>query len=298
MQGFDYGGVRARDSRWARARRQVAGFIRRKPLGALGAVIVLGILFIAIFADVIDRKDPNEIDSANILLSPRSSAWFGTDSIGRDLYSRAIHGTRVAVIVGFGAVALATVVGTAIGLVSGYYGGKVDLVIQRVVDAILAFPPLILALAVVAATEPSVRNLVFAIAFVSTPGVSRVVRSSVLGVKTSVFVEAARAVGQTGPRILVMHILPNVAAPIIVISTSAVGGAILAEAGLSFLGLGPPAPNATWGGMLVTEARFLITRAPWLVAVPAIAISLTVLGFNLLGDALRDVLDPRLRGSR
>jgi peptide/nickel transport system permease protein len=295
---MDFAEAYYRRSAASQLRRNTWRFIRRKPLGALGALVILGILLVAIFADVIDRKDPNEIDTFNILLSPRSSAWLGTDNLGRDLYSRAIHGTRVAVIVGFGAVALASVGGTVIGLVSGFYGGKVDLIIQRVVDAILAFPPLILALGVVAATEPSVRNLVFAIAFVSTPGFSRIVRASVLGVKTSVFVEAAHSLGQSTPKILAFHILPNVAAPIIIVATGAVGGAILAEAGLSFLGLGPPPPNATWGGMLVTEARFRITTAWWLAVVPGAAITLAVLGFNLLGDALRDVLDPRLRGSR
>ena len=294
--GIEGYGRPARVSTPKRYWRTVWRFARRKPLGAVGAIIILALVLMAVFADILQRTDPNEIDPLHILEGPSADAWFGTDQIGRDMYSRAIHGARVAVIVGFGSVALAACAGTVIGLVSGYYGGVVDLLVQRVVDAILAFPPLILALGVVAATEPSVRNLVFAIAFVSTPGFSRVVRASVLSVKQNTYIEAAQSLGQSTPLILFRHILPNVLAPIIIVATSSVGSAILAEAGLSFLGLGPPAPNATWGGMLVAEARFQLTTAWWLAVVPGVAISLAVLGFNLLGDALRDVLDPRLRG--
>lgn len=294
--GIEGYGRPARVSTPKRYWRTIWRFARRKPLGAAGAIIILSLILMAVFADILQRTDPNEIDPLHILEGPSADAWFGTDQIGRDMYSRAIHGARVAVIVGFGSVALAACAGTVIGLVSGYYGGVVDLLVQRIVDAILAFPPLILALGVVAATEPSVRNLVFAIAFVSTPGFSRVVRASVLSVKQNTYIEAAQSLGQSTPLILFRHILPNVLAPIIIVATSSVGSAILAEAGLSFLGLGPPAPNATWGGMLVAEARFQLTTAWWLAVVPGVAISLAVLGFNLLGDALRDVLDPRLRG--
>jgi len=276
--------------------RSLRRFFARKPLGGISLVVVVAIIVIAAFPTLFDRKDPNELDPFNLLLGPGGEAWFGTDQLGRDLYSRLIHGTRVAVFVGFTSVALATVFGTAVGIVSGYYGGKVDLIIQRGVDAIIAFPPLVLAIGVVTAVGPSVRNLVFALAFVLWPSFSRVVRASVLTVRQQTYVEAAQAVGQTTPWILLRYILPNVAAPILVIATGAVGQAILVESGLSFLGLGPGPPNATWGSMLGIDARFYVTTAWWLAVVPGAAISVTVLALNLLGDALRDVLDPRLRG--
>jgi peptide/nickel transport system permease protein len=281
-----------------RAWRGAWSFTRHKPLGAAGLCIILVFVFVAVFADVIDRRDPNELNPNALLQAPNSQAWFGTDNLGRDLYSRVVHGSRVALLIGFVAVGIAAAGGTAIGLISGFYGGKADLVIQRFVDAILAFPVLVIALAVVTAVGPSVRNLMLAIAFIMMPGFSRVVRASVLGVKQNLYIEAAQALGQTTPRILLRHVLPNVAAPIIVVATGAIGSAILAEASLSFLGLGPPPPNATWGSMLAVEARFYITIAWWLAVVPSAAITFAVLGFNLFGDALRDVWDPRLRGSR
>jgi peptide/nickel transport system permease protein len=295
---FDYYGLPERRGYPARAWRGTWAFTRRKPLGAAGVFVILVFCFVGAFANVIDRRDPNELNPNALLQAPSSDAWFGTDNLGRDLYSRVVHGTRVALLIGFVAVGLATAAGTAIGLVSGFYGGKVDLVIQRFVDAILAFPVLVIALAVVTAVGPSLRNLMLAIAFIMTPGFSRVVRASVLGVKQNLYIEAAQALGQTTPRILLRHVLPNVAAPIIVVATGAIGSAILAEASLSFLGLGPPPPNATWGSMLAIEARFYITTAWWLAVVPSTAITLAVLGFNLFGDALRDVWDPRLRGTK
>lgn len=276
--------------------RSVRRFVVKKPLGALGFVMICIVIVVGIMPQAFERTDPNAVDPFRILEAPGSSAWFGTDQLGRDIYSRVIHGARVAAIVGFGAVAIAAVVGTAVGVVSGYYGGWVDLVVQRFVDSILAFPPLVLALSVVAAVGPSIGNLVFALAFVSAPSFSRIVRASTLSVRQMTYVEAAICIGQSTPRIILRHVLPNVAAPILVVSTGAVGSAILVESGLSFLGLGPPPPNATWGSMLSLEARFYLTTAWWLAVVPGVVISLTVLAFNLLGDALRDVLDPRLRG--
>lgn len=281
--------------KFARALRGALSFARRKPLGAIGFAIILLLVLTAIFAEQLQRSDPNELRPEMRLLSPRSEAWLGTDQLGRDIYSRLIHGSRVAVMVGFVSVGLAAIAGTTIGLVSGFYGGKVDLVVQRFVDAVLAFPALVLALAVVTAIGPSIRNLMFALAFVLAPGFSRVVRASVLGVKQNLYVEAARGLGQTTPWLLWYHILPNVLAPILVVATGAVGNTILAEASLSFLGLGPRPPNATWGSMLAVEARFYITTAWWLAVMPSAAITLTILSFNLLGDAVRDVFDPRLR---
>lgn len=296
--GIDAGLWHDEIGRPARVFRSLRRFAARKPLGAAGFLLILLLILTAVFADVLERSDPNAIDTDALLQPPSSDAWFGTDQLGRDLYSRVVAGSRVAVAVGFISVAIATVAGTAIGLVSGYYGGKVDLVIQRVVDAILAFPALVLGLAVVTAIGPSVRNLIVVIAFISTPSFSRVVRASVMGVKNNAYIEAAHVLGQSTPLILLRHVLPNVMAPIIIVATSSVGAAILAESGLSFLGLGPPPPDATWGSMLAADARFNISTAWWLAVVPGVAISVTVLGCNLLGDALRDVLDPRLRGAR
>lgn len=271
-------------------------FVVRKPLGTLGLVVIVGLVIIGLFPGAFDRTDPNALDPLRLLEEPSSDAWFGTDQLGRDMYSRVIHGTQVAVFVGFGSAAIAALIGTTIGIVSGYYGGKVDMIFQRVVDAILAFPPLVLALAVVVAIGPSVTNLVITLSFVLSPTFARIVRASTLSVRRQVYVDAAVSVGQNTPLILIRHILPNVAAPILVVGTGAIGSAILVESSLSFLGLGPQPPDATWGSMLSLEARFYLTTAWWLAVVPGVAISLAVLAFNLLGDALRDVLDPQLRG--
>ncbi len=281
--------------RTGRLFRGLRRFVVRKPLGTAGLLIICVIIVVGIVPQAFDRTDPNTVDPLRILESPRSDAWLGTDQLGRDIYSRVIHGARVAAVVGFGSVAIAAVIGTAVGIVSGYYGGWVDLAVQRLVDAILAFPPLVLALSVVVAIGPSLTNLVMAIAFVTAPSFARIVRASTLSVRHMTYVEAAVSVGQSTPLILVRHILPNVAAPILVVATGAIGSAILVESGLSFLGLGPPPPNATWGSMLSLEARFYLTTAWWLAVVPGVVISVTVLAFNLLGDALRDELDPRLR---
>ena len=271
-------------------------FVVRKPLGTLGLVVIVGLVIIGLFPGAFDRTDPNALDPLRLLEEPGSDAWFGTDQLGRDMYSRVIHGTQVAVFVGFGSAAIAALIGTTIGIVSGYYGGKVDMIFQRLVDAILAFPPLVLALAVVVAIGPSVTNLVITLSFVLSPTFARIVRASTLSVRRQVYVDAAVSVGQNTPLILIRHILPNVAAPILVVGTGAIGSAILVESSLSFLGLGPQPPDATWGSMLSLEARFYLTTAWWLAVVPGVAISLAVLAFNLLGDALRDVLDPQLRG--
>ncbi|MCL4242135.1 MAG: ABC transporter permease [Dehalococcoidia bacterium] len=289
-------GITQNQRRTWRAMAGLRRFVSKKPLGALGLFFICVVLVVAAVPQAFERTDPNTVDPFRILEGPGSSAWFGTDQLGRDIYSRVVHGARIAAVVGFGAVAIAAIIGTTIGIVSGYYGGWVDLVVQRFMDAILAFPPLVLALSVVVAIGPSVGNLVFALAFVSAPSFSRIVRASTLSVRQMTYVEAAVSIGQSTPLIILRHILPNVAAPILVVATGAIGSAILVESGLSFLGLGPPPPNATWGSMLSLEARFYLTTAWWLAVVPGVAISLTVLAFNLLGDALRDVLDPRLRG--
>lgn len=280
----------------ARKVASLRAFAARKPLGASAFVVILVIVVVGLMPGLFDRTDPNTVDPLGVLNEPGSGAWLGTDQLGRDMYSRLIHGARIAVLVGFFSVAIAAVVGTVIGIASGYYGGWIDMLVQRLVDTVIAFPPLVLAIGVVTAIGPSVRNLTLALAFVLTPTFARVVRASVLSVRQLAYIEAAEALGQRTPLILLRHILPNVAAPILVLVSGAIGSAILVESGLSFLGLGPPPPNATWGSMLAIEARFYVTTAWWLAVVPSVAISITVLAFNLFGDALRDVLDPRLRG--
>ncbi len=286
-----------------RLKRQVATlkkFARAKPMGAAGAVIVVIIVLAAILAPVVSPYDPydsnlNELGLPVRLEGPSWSFPLGTDAIGRDVLSRIIYGSRVSLIVGLGAVALGTLFGTFVGLVSGYFVGKVDQVLQRVVDTLMAIPAIVLALAVITMLQPGLFNIVLVIAIVIAPGTSRVVRGTVLAIKENVYIEAARSIGATGDRIVLRHILPNVVAPIIVIASIWVGNAIVIEAALSFLGLGTPTPTPTWGGMLALEGRRHLENAPWLALAPGAAISIAVLAVNMLGDALRDVLDPRLR---
>ncbi|MEZ4493540.1 MAG: ABC transporter permease [Dehalococcoidia bacterium] len=219
----------------------------------------------------------------------------GTDSIGRDVFSRIIWGARLSVLIGFGSVLVGTTVGTAIGLVSGYAGGLADTLIQRFVDALMTFPGLILALVLVTVWGQGVPQLVLAIAILIIPGATRIVRGATLAEKNNQYIDAARVLGASHHRILFRHILPNVSAPIIVIVSVMVGVAILIEAALSFLGLGVPPPTSSWGQMLSIEGRTYMLQQPWLAIWPGLAISLVVLGLNLVGDALRDLLDPKLR---
>jgi peptide/nickel transport system permease protein len=272
-------------------------FVRRKPLGAASVVVILALVVCAVFAPWIAPRDPFEYAAGRQLQPPGSEFPLGSDEVGRDVLSRVVYGARVSLQVGIISVAVGTALGATLGILSGYLGGRTDLVIQRLVDALMAFPGLVLALAVVAALGPAIRNVMLAIGILVAPGVARIVRSAVLTVKEIPFIEAALAVGASTPRVLLRHILPNVTAPIIVLVTTQLGAAIITEASLSFLGLGTPPPEPSWGSMLGGTARFRLEQAPWLLWAPATAISLVVLSFNLLGDALRDVLDPRLRGS-
>ena len=282
---------------WGRA---LLGMARRKPLGTAGAVVTLLLILTAIFAPVIAPFDPYDFNLTERGLplrreAPNGEFLFGTDALGRDVLSRIIYGARVSLLVGFLSVAVGTALGTAIGLASGYWEGKVDQVLQRIVDTFMAFPGIVLALAVVAVLGQSLINIILVISIVIAPGTSRVVRGAVLAIKQNVYVDAARSIGASDLRIVVRHLLPNVMAPVIIIATVWIGNAIVIEAALSFLGLGTPPPTPTWGAMLAGEGQRNLENAPWLAIFPGLAISIVVLSFNMLGDALRDVLDPRLR---
>ena len=270
-------------------------FCGRKPLGAAGGAIMLVIVFTAIFANVLQTEDPIATNAAATLAPPNAVHWLGTDHLGRDIYSRILHGARVSLLVGLGSTLVASVLGGVIGLLSGYVGGKTDLVVQRVMDILQGLPLLVLALVMAAALGPSIPNVILAISIPIMPRAARVIRSSVLSIREFQYVEAARALGLTHLRIAFRHILPNTVGPFIVLGTAQLGSAILVEAALSFLGLGVPEPYPSWGRMLSVSAAEYAQKAPWLVLFPGIAISLAVFGTNLLGDAVRDILDPRQR---
>ena len=272
-------------------------FFRKKPLGAAGGVLMLVMVLTALFADVLQTHDPIATDAAHTLEAPTGEHWFGTDHLGRDIYSRIVHGARVSLIVGLASTLLGSVLGGIVGLLSGYVGGKTDLVTQRFLDILQGLPLLVLAMVVSAALGPSVQNVIIAISVPIIPRAARVIRSSVLSIREMQYVEAARALGVRHLRIAFRHILPNTVGPFIVLCTAQLGSAILVEATLSFLSLGVPEPYPSWGRMLSVSATEYAQKAPHLVLFPGIAISLAVFGSNLLGDALRDVLDPRLRGA-
>ncbi len=272
-------------------------FCRKKPLGAAGGAVMLAILLTALLAGVLSTHDPIATDAAHTLAPPSAEHWLGSDHLGRDIYSRIVHGARVSLIVSLCSALLGSVLGGVIGLLSGYLGGKTDLITQRVMDILQGLPLLVLALVMSAALGPSIQNVIIAISVPIIPRVARVIRSSVLSIREMQYVEAARALGVRHLRIAFRHILPNTVGPFIVLTTAQLGSAILVEAALSFLGLGVPEPYPSWGRMLSVSAAEYAQKAPHLVLFPGIAISLAVFGSNLLGDALRDTLDPRLRGA-
>jgi len=272
-------------------------FIRKKPLGAAGGLLMALMVVTAVFADVLSTYDPIATDAANTLAPSSANHWLGADHLGRDIYSRIVHGARVSLIVGLASTLLGSVLGGIIGLLSGYVGGKTDLLAQRVLDILQGLPLLVLALVMSASLGPSIQNVVIAISIPIIPRAARVIRSSVLSIREMQYVEAARSVGVSHLRIAFRHILPNTMGPFIVLCTAQLGSAILVEATLSFLGLGVPEPYPSWGRMLSVSAAEYAQKAPHLVIFPGVAISLAVFGSNLLGDALRDTLDPRLRGS-
>ncbi len=277
---------------WLRAG---VGMCRRKPLGALGALVLAGLVFCAIFADVVATQDPVTTDATITLLPPGANHLMGTDYLGRDMYSRIVHGSRVSLAVGLTSTTIGGVIGLVIGLLSGYLLGWFDLVAQRVMDIMQGLPLIIMALVMAAALGPSVQNVILAISIPLVPRAARVIRSSALAIREQPFVEAARAIGMSEMRIAFLHVMPNTMAPFIVLTTAQLGSAILTEAALSFLGLGIPEPYPSWGRMLSESAAEYAQKAPWLVIFPGVVISLVVFATNLMGDAMRDLLDPRLR---
>jgi peptide/nickel transport system permease protein len=271
-------------------------FFRTKPLGAAGGLIILAMLAAAVFAGVLAPYDPYQPDYAAQFARPSAEHWFGTDEFGRDVLTRILYGAQIALFVGFTASLAGCTIGGLLGVISAYAGGTFDLLSERFMDVLLAFPQLILALAVASILGPAVQNVVIAVAIPIIPRAARVVRATALSVKENVYVEAVSALGATRRRVVLQHILPNVVAPYIIMVTAQLGGAILAEAALSYLGLGAAEPTPSWGLMLSGSAAAYAEKAPWIALFPGIAISLAVFGFNLFGDSLRDALDPKLRG--
>src|SRR5262245_41936125 len=285
----------------AASMRAVARFVQRKPLGAAGGLIVLGLVMMALLAPVLSPYDPRQIiretnQRVPVYVAPGSVYFLGTDHVGRDILSRIIYGARISLYVGVGSVVLGVTGWFVVGIVSAYAGGMVDLIVQRLVDAMMAVPGLIIVLAIMAVLGSSLNNVIIAIVIGMLAPVIRTVRSQVLSIKEMEYVVAARALGAPAARIIGRHIMPNCLAIYLILATYYLGFAIILEASLSFLGVGVPPDVPSWGGMLTAAAQGHVTRAPWAGIFPGLAIFLTVLGFNLLGDALRDALEPRLRG--
>lgn len=272
-------------------------FSRRKPLGAIGGGILAVLIIIAVLAPVISPFDPEEIHSEHIFAPPGGFLPLGGDSVGRDVMSRLFYGGRISLFVGLVSVGIGITLGSLLGVASAYLGGSFDLIVQRFVDAFIAFPGIILALAIMAVLGSSVTNIIIALVLVLAPSAIRTVRSQALAIKEMDYILAATAVGAGGPRIVLRHMVPNCMAVFMILATLNLGYAIIVEASLSFLGVGVPPNVATWGSMLAEGGISYIDEAPWLAVLPGVALSLAVFGVNLMGDALRDVMDPRLRGT-
>ncbi len=270
--------------------------LRRKPLGTIGGAIVLVMLLAAALADVVTPYGFAETSLRERFISVSAAHWLGTDQLGRDVLTRILFGARISLYVGFGAVAIASVLATALGISCAYWGGRLDLLLQRVVDAWMAFPGLLILMSIMSLLGPSVLNITLVLGIAAGIRESRIIRGVVLSIKEHTYVEGARAMGSGHLRITLAHILPNMFPTIIVVATTGLSTVILTEAALSFLGLGVPPPHPTWGGMLSLAGLDHMYRAPWLAIWPATALSLAVFGFNMLGDAFRDLLDPRLKG--
>jgi peptide/nickel transport system permease protein len=283
-----------------RRRSAIVDFARQQPLGAVSFVVIFAMMFAGIFSAWVAPYNPLDIDFSSILAPPSREHWFGTDAYGRDILSRIIYGSRTALVIGFTSSFVGSTLGAILGVASAYFGGRIDDWIQRFMDVLLAFPIIVLALVVVAAVRSAVFfdidvNLIIAIAIPILPRVERVVRAAALSVRVMPYVDAARAAGYSNSRIIFRHMTPNVAAPYLIMFTAFIAQAILAEASLSFLGLGVTEPTPAWGLMLSGNAADFFDKAPWMILFPGIAISLAVFAFNLAGDSLRDYLDPRFK---
>ena len=273
----------------------VKRLVKEKPLGTLGAVITLLLLLIGIFANFIAPYGMNET-TADLLVRPSLTHWFGTDNLGRDILSRVIFGARISVIVGLGSAAISVTFSTIIGIVCGYFGGVFDLLMQRLVDAWMCIPSLILMMVIISIIGPGIWQVTVVMGLCFGISGSRIVRSATMSIKENVYLQAERAIGCSPNRIIIRHILPNIMAALIILFSTVVPMVILVEASLSFLGYGIPPPNPSWGAMLSGSARDYMFQAPWIIIWPGLALSIVVYGVNMLGDALRDLLDPRLRG--
>jgi peptide/nickel transport system permease protein len=271
-------------------------YLRRKPLGTIGLSIVVLMVSIAIFAPLIAPYTYQEQNYEAVRAAPGPGFFFGTDQFGRDIFSRVVYGARISMMVGFLAVIVGTGAGALVGLVSGYFMGKLDAIVQRLVDMWMSFPDLILALTIVAVFGNTIPNVILAIAATIMPRGVRVIRSAVISIREMDYTTAARSIGASDLRIMLRHVMPNTIAPFLIIMSSMFGNAILTEAGLSFLGLGIAEPTPSWGRMLTGQAAQYMVSAPWILIFPGLAITITVLGFAFAGDALRDIFDPRLRG--
>lgn len=274
--------------------RGLGTFCRQYPLTAIAAVVIVALILVAVFAPLLAPYGPRDSDGLASLSEPSGDHFFGTDRFGRDVFSRVIYGARVSLGVGLGAVLVAGLLGIPVGLVGGYFGGLADVLLMRATDTVMAIPGLLLALPLVLVLEPSFMTVALALGIASFPGYARVMRSRVLSLRSADFVLAARAVGAGHGRIMLRHIVPNAIAPMIVVASLSMGGAVLAEAGLSFLGVGVRPPTPTWGAML-RDSFTLIYQTPWLMIFPGTAIFVLILSLNILGDGLRDLLDPRQR---
>ena len=272
-------------------------FTKRKPIGAASGLIVIAMLVMTLFAESIAPYGYDEAVRGARMKPPSAAHWLGTDNLSRDIWSRIVFGARISITIGFATIFLGTAAAAALGVSSGYFGGKYDLVVQRVVDAWMSFPYLVIILSVMAVLGPGLLNVILSLSIIVAATGSRVIRGSTIAVAQNAYVEAARAMGCGHARIVFRHILPNVTATIIILATIGLGGIILAESALSFLGFGVPPPYPSWGSMLSGSGRTYMYRAPWMAVWPGVAISIAVFAFNMLGDALRDVLDPRLRGA-
>ncbi|MGB3067812.1 MAG: ABC transporter permease [Ottowia sp.] len=278
--------------------RVIRKLFQEKRLGAAGAVIAVLFLFVGLFANLLAPYGMNEVQMGVRLQPPSWAHPFGTDNLGRDMLSRCIYGARISVIIGLVVAAIASAISAVVGIVSGYFGGKIDLVIQRIVDAWMSFPGLIVLIVAASVFGSGMIQIIITLGLLIGIGGSRIVRGAVVSVREHMYIHAASSIGVSPFRILWRHVLPNVIPPLIVLFTSAVGTAILAESGLSFLGLGVPPPAPTWGGMLSGNGRTFMLQGPWLALAPGLCLTLVVYATNVFGDALRDILDPRMNGSR